>query len=262
MLNKKIFFVVAGILIVLMGAYAGAKINLQKTDVKLENVNDFLEEINIDTTKLRLFTKVSRAIDFNANELSLSGTLTVHDGSDNSANVNNAPYSFIRKDSSFYYRLDLMEMINADGYYIQADAGQKKILLMPGKRISPQRMLPQLEKFVANLKEERYKILEMPASEGFRKISLINTHHITCKEYSITFNSETLKPIEIFVRLSNFDDPLNTKMDKTITMKYFQTNNLNDDKWLSTERIVLKTDQGFKPAIEYNGYEIIDKSTN
>ncbi|WP_431294716.1 hypothetical protein [Pedobacter sp. P26] len=115
-----------------------------------------------------------------------------------------------------------------------------------------------MDKLVERLREERYSVVEMPAPDGFRKISLLNLHHVTCKEYSITFNSETFKPTEVFIRLSNLDDPLNTKLDKTIFMKYSEKSDLNQAELLSTERIITKTDKGFKAVHAYSDYEVIE----
>ncbi len=257
-LHKKIFFSSVGLVAIWFVAFASAKIVANRPVIKPVTVQDTVETINIDTAKLKLFTQAGKAIDFNADQLAISGTLTVHDGNDSSANVDNAVYCFIKKDSSFYYKMNLVEMLNTRSYCVQADGQQKKILLSPHKSINPQLMLPQMEKLVASLKEERYRVVEMPAPEGFRKISIINPHHVTCKEYSITFNSVTFKPIEVFIRLSNLDDPLNSKMDKTIFMKYSEKNDLNEATLLSVERIVAKTARGFKAVNGYSGYEVIE----
>jgi hypothetical protein len=257
-LHKKIFFLSDGLLALLVAAFASAKIIANKTAVKSAIVKDTVETINIDTAKLKLFTQAGKAIDFNADQLAISGTLNVHDGNDSSVNVNNAAYFFVKRDSSFYYKMNLVEMLNTKSYCVQADGQQKKIMLSSHKRINPQLMFPQLEKLVEHLREEKYSVVEMPAPEGLRKIALINPHHVTCKEYSITFNKETFKPTEVFIRLSNLDDPLNAKMDKTISMKYSEKTNINEDAVLSVERIVKKTEKGFKVTEAYSGYEVID----
>lgn len=257
-LHKKIFFLSVGVLALLVVAYSSAKMIANKTTVKTVNVKDTVETISIDTVKLKLFTQAGRAIDFNADRLFISGTLSVHDGNDSSVNVNNAAYCFVKRDSNFYYKLNLVEMLNTRSYCVQTDGLQKKIMISSHKRIAPQLMFPQLEKLVEHLREERYHVVEMAAPEGLRKIALINPHHVTCKEYSITFNSETFKPTEVLIRLSNLDDPLNPKMDKTISMKYSENSNINEDAMLSIERMVTKTGKGFKAINAYSGYEVIE----
>lgn len=257
-LNKKIIFSSVGFIAILFVAFASAKIVANKHVVKHVAVKDTVETINIDTAKLKLFTLAGKAIDFNSDQLTISGTLSISDGKDSSANINNAAYCFIKRDSSFYYKMNLVEMINTKSYCVQADGQQKKIMLSPHKSINPQLMFPQMDKLVERLREERYRVVEMPASDGLRKISLLNPHHVTCKEYSITFNSETFKPTEVFIRLSNLDDPLNTKMDKTILMKYSKKSDLNQAELLSIDRIIAKTAKGFKAVHAYSGYEVIE----
>ncbi|WP_412465577.1 hypothetical protein [Pedobacter sp. KLB.chiD] len=257
-LHKKLFFSSVGLAAILFVAIASAKIAANKSEAMAIVVQDTVETINIDTAKLKLFAMAGKAIDFNAGELTLSGTLSVHDGNDSSVNVDNAAYCFIKKDSSFYYKMNLVEMINTNTYCVQVDGQQKKIMLSPHKSINPQFMFPQIEKLVSSLREERYRVVEMTAPEGFRKISIINPHHVTCKEYSITFNRDTFKPTEVFIRLSNLDDPLNSKMDKTILMRYSERSNLNETALLSIERILAKSDHGFKAVHDYTGYEVIE----
>ena len=47
-------------------------------------------------------------------------------------------------------------------------------------------------------------------------------------------------------------------MDKTISMKYSENSNINEDAMLSIERMVTKTGKGFKAVNAYNGYEVIE----
>jgi hypothetical protein len=118
-LHKKIFFLSVGLLALLVAAFASAKIIANKTAVKSAIVKDTVETINIDTAKLKLFTQAGKAIDFNADQLAISGTLNVHDGNDSSVNVNNAAYFFVKRDSSFYYKMNLVEMLNTKSYCVQ-----------------------------------------------------------------------------------------------------------------------------------------------
>lgn len=257
-LHKKIFFSSIGLVAILFVAFASAKIVADKPVIKSVAVQDSVETVHIDTAKLKLFTLAGKAIDFNADQLALSGILSIHDGNDSSANIDNAAYCFIKRDSSFYYKMNLVEMVNTRSYCLQVDGQQKKIMLSPHKSINPQLMFPNMDKLVARLQEEKYSVVELPAPDGFRKITLVNSHHVTCKEYSITFNSETFKPSEVFIRLTNLDDPLNSKMDKTISMKYSEKNDINQQELLSIERMVIKTDKGFKAVNGYSGYEVIE----
>lgn len=257
-LYKKTFLLSVCLVVLVFVAFAGIKIIGRRTVVKNVKPKDTVETIVIDTAKLKLFTLAGKSIDFNKDQLQISGTMSIHDGSDSTADIDDAAYCFIKRDSNFYYKMNAVEMINTPSYYLQADGQQKKIMLSPHKSINPQLMFPQIEKLVTKLQEEKYSVVEKPAPEGFRKISLLNLHHVTCKEYSITFNNSTFKPTEVFIRLTNLDDPLNPKMDKTVSMKYSEKSDLNIMELLSIERVVARTSKGFKAINGYSGYEVIE----
>lgn len=256
-LKNKIFLSIIILPIISIVVFASVKMtsNERTESVKIGNS---LDTVSIDTSKVKLLMQVSNFLDFNATNFSILGNLTVHDGSDSTMNVKNATYCFIRKDSSFYYRLNAVEILNTNTHYIHADGEQKKLMISSHKHINPQFLFPPVEKFVTHLKEEKYTINEVTMAEGLKKISITNPHHIACKEYSLTFDEKTLIPKEFFVRLSNLQDPLNSKMDKTISLKFLDKKDSNLEELLFMNRLITKTDGKFIAINQYKGFEIIN----
>ncbi|WP_316824682.1 hypothetical protein [Pedobacter miscanthi] len=210
----------------------------------------------VDTTNLERLAKIAKDLHFDQENISISGKLSVHNGSDSSENVSKLPYRLIKRGTAFYSSLGLTETLNANGLYVFVDKVQKKILVSQGKKITAQNILPDMQQMIKRMKEEEYQIRENVVSPTENKISLLNPNHIQCKEYSIYFDKANLHAKGVSIRMSNIDDPLNDKKDKTVDFRY--ANTLADASKLMSTRILKKLAKNQYSATEaYKGYEII-----
>jgi hypothetical protein len=210
----------------------------------------------VDTTKLERLAKIAKDLQFDQENISIRGNLTIRNGSDSSQNVSKLPYRLIKRGTTFYSSLGLTETLNANGLYVFVDKGQKKILVSQGKKITAQNILPDMQQMIKRMKEEEYQIRENVVSPTENKISLLNPNHIQCKEYSIYFDKANLHAKGVSIRMSNIDDPLNGKKDKTVDFRY--ANTLADASKLMSARIVKKLGKDkFTTTDAYKGYEVI-----
>lgn len=210
----------------------------------------------VDTVKLERLAKIAKDLQFDQENISIRGNLTIRNGSDSSQNVSKLPYRLIKRGTTFYSSLGLTETLNANGLYVFVDKGQKKILVSQGKKITAQNILPDMQQMIKRMKEEEYQIRENVVSPTENKISLLNPNHIQCKEYSIYFDKANLHAKGVSIRMSNIDDPLNAKKDKTVDFKY--ANTLTDASKLMSARIVKKLGKDkFTTTDAYKGYEVI-----
>lgn len=210
----------------------------------------------VDTVKLARLAKIAKDLQFDQENISISGNLSVHNGSDSSQNVSKLPYRLIKRGTTFYSSLGLTETLNANGLYIYVDKGQKKILVSQGKKITAQNILPDMQQLIKRMKEEEYQIRENVVNAAESRISLLNPNHIQCKEYAIYFDKTNLHVKGVSIRMSNIDDPLNAKKDKTVDFRY--ANMLADASKLMSTRILKKLGKNqYSTTDAYKGYEVI-----
>jgi len=210
----------------------------------------------VDTVKLERLAKIAKNLQFDQENISITGNLSVHNGSDSSQNVSKLPYLLIKRGGTFYSSLGLTETVNANGLYIYVDKGQKKILVSRSKKVTAPQLLPDMQQLIKRMTEEEYQIRENVVSASENRISLFNPNHIQCKEYAIYFDKTNLHVKGVSIRMSNIDDPLNTKKDKTVDFKY--ANTLVDASKLTSSRILKKLAKVEYTTTEaYNGYEVI-----
>jgi len=259
-LNKKIFIILMGLVLMLAGAYAAVRFTQPKAVVKkvkkLEK--EQLDPIVVDTVKLNLFKAVYARLNPGQHTVSMQGDLTIDDGADSLANLNHLAYHYAKKGKEMYYQLGAIETVNAKGLYVYIDHDQKKIMVSKQKEYVAQLPMPNLDQLIAGLKQERYQVVETNISDVTAQVAMVNPTHITCTEYALEFDKKTFKPSLIFARLTNLTDPLNRKMDKTMALKINLMGNEVNEKWLNPYRFVNHIGKGYEATTGFKGYEVIE----
>ena len=89
-------------------------------------------------------------------------------------------------------------------------------------------------------------------------VSLRCANHATCKEYRFVLDTSGNVLKELYLRLTNLDDPLNTEMDKEIKVSFSRWQvNQAPANLLKRDNYVVKTHNKWVPAIAYRGYELV-----
>lgn len=256
--NLKIAVVTTVLVTVMAFAYAGWY--TRKPQVAEVKSLTSAPKLKIDQAKLKLFERLYQTIDPNRKEFNLTGELTVTDGSDSTFQSQRLAYHYLREKDSFYFLLGQTETLNAGDLYVNVDHEKKQIMVSARKQVVSNTWYPSFDKLVAHLADEGYEVTDSAQPQAAaRKVSIACPTHITCKEFSIYYDEEKQLPTSLFVRLSNFDDPLNTKKDKTITMTVkIKVQDYNSEK-LQPARILQRDTEGhYVPVHAYQGYEVIE----
>jgi len=144
------------------------------------------------------------------------GVVNMTDGADSANNVHNAQVVFCKSGDDCYYRYGSMEMINRGGFNIYIQHEQKSIWVSRQKPVSADAMPGPST--LPDLAAENYELSSVVnGAEGI--ISLKNSKHVTCKEYTLTYDTRSEQVKFVHARLSDIHDPLNSSKDKLVDMQ-------------------------------------------
>ena len=233
-----------------------AKLSLTGKVTPVENESQVNSEKDYDPLLLERFRKVSAKLDFSGNEFFMSGTISAENGADSTDKITKVIYILSKSGQNFYCRFGETETVNGNGVYAFVDHTLKKIMVSKQKEVIANAVLPDLAALVKNLKGEGYQ-LNNEKESGSERILIVNEYHISCKIYRLSFNPESLAPRQIYLRLSNMDDPGNKQKDKTITIDIKECAQKTDISTYAVDKIVKKNNTSWVQAPGYEGYELI-----
>lgn len=205
------------------------------------------------------FEQICKKYDTLKKNYTIKGFVTMIDKADSSTHqMKNVNFILCKKGDALYYKLGATETINEDGVYLYIDHAGKRILAAQQKQINNAAGMQDLAQIATTLKSEYYN---MSGSEnnGIQTISFTNEHHITCKQYTISYDTLSHEIKHIYTRLTNFRDPLNKSKDKIIEMYISEWDNkalIND--YVLPRQIVRTEGTGWKKTKAYENYELID----
>lgn len=250
-----LILVIAGFSFFAWGKLVKSKVPAQQDSVSEEHPVDVIEEY--DPAVLEKFSKVCAKLNPEGNEFFISGIINSVNGADSLENVINQQYIFSKKGTSFYSRFGETETINGNGTYVFVDHILKKVMVGNEKKVVANAGLPDLSTLIKNLKGEGYQLEDEKIGTQLETIKVVNDYHITCKQYSISFNPENLTPKQITMRLSNVNEPEDKKKDKSITIDILKCHDKIDNNIYGPEKIVRKKSASWVLAPGYEGYELI-----
>jgi hypothetical protein len=255
---KKSLFVF--VLLALAGAsflgWAKYKISFIKEAISPVAV-DSVVAYKVDTAKVALLKRVYSKLNLNKKEFLIAGRIGAKNGADSTDRLTNADYVFSRKGTSFYFKLGATESFNANGFYLYVDHGMKKVLLSKEKQIASDFLMPELSSILNTVAEEGFKLNSTVNGEN-QRISLTNPYHLSCKEYSVTFNKLTLKPNRLFVRLSNPQEPEDGSKDNVIDFRIRLSSAISNIQKYTTQNIVIKGNKSWSLGPAFRSYELIN----
>lgn len=185
----------------------------------------------------------------------IKGSIEVKDLAD-SSNSMLASFYYSRNGNIGYYRLGENEMISLQDAYIVVSHDTKKIFLSaPREVINPMKNPPGFE--VEVLTNEGFMAAKT-TSAGLTRISLNNSHHATCREYSLLFDSTGIIH-ESAMRLTDQLNPVDKSRDKLLHVKIDSWEpGVANNELLHTNRYVSIKNGKTLPAPALNGYKVIE----
>lgn len=228
-------------------------LKLSKAGHAVADLPDTTRQYNEDLFKQ--FESVCREMDSH-DKIAISGTLFMQDKADSLSKPQTLPLILCREGKELYYKLGNTEMLSSNEYYVFTDHDAKKVMFSETAQLITSNVIDTRRMKEALLSEE-YELKSK--SQGLNTtISLINENHITCKEYSITFDTATLSAKKFYMRFSNANDPLGKDNEKIIELTVIQREDSPDISKYLNERIPLSGDgTDLKLKKEYADYELI-----
>jgi hypothetical protein len=105
------------------------------------------------------------------------------------------------------------------------------------------------------VRSEKYELISLINGRS-GKLSLLNEHHVSCKELSVTYDTLTKKLNSVLLRYSDIADPLNKKRDRKVEIDVSQVE-ANARKHPGVKDII-KEDEGKITLLpKYTDYELI-----
>jgi len=209
------------ILVVFCGMGAAGRWLTNNPGPVRNQITDRTRLMEPDSLLVQKFLKITSLLS-NANRLALN--ISISDGADSTQNVIDLPYRFDQQGTRFYCLFGKTETLMANGKYLFVDHGQQKMMFGSSSKNEQERLLPIPEKVADHIKSEGYVLKDEIAGAGIRKISLKNMNHVSCRVYEVTYQSQNLEPLSVFLRMDNFNDPYDIKLDKLITFKIRRQN--------------------------------------
>lgn len=165
-------------------------------------------------------------------------------------------FLFCKQGDEYYYRLGSTTTLNEKGAYLYIDNQNKRILVSGQKQVAYDNGVKGFGDLGANIKFEHYRP-ESKVSGNEETISLTNPHHISCKQYAITFDQRNMKIKRLYLRLSNLSDPLRTDNEKIISVsitKWTKTAVLS--KYLTKEQVIQSVRGEWETTDEFKQYRL------
>jgi len=227
------------------------------SSAKIKPAKDSLNNhIAYDTALVKKFSDECKRFNMQSDPLTYSGIINITDGADTADHINNMRFLYSRIGNDYYFKNGDNETLNAQGVYLYIEHAQKRILISKQKEI-PKAPLPDMSGIADKMQSEHYSMQDKK-NGGYETIALLNEHHITCKEYAITFDTLSQKMHSVTMRLSFFSDPLNKKKDKVISMVVNRYENKADvSVFPDKNKIVERNNDGWKLTDLYKGYKLI-----
>lgn len=214
-----------------------------------------------DKKLLATYERVTKYYDsLSKKNYTMSGTLNLTDGADTSDNLKGINFLMCKVGEEFYYRLGKVETINEDGVYLMVDNTAKKIVVTEQKKLGTESYNPNLFTHLGdNLQSEQYN-LTGKVNGSVQTISFINETHITCKQYSMSFDTLNIGLKHLYLRLTNFQEPEKRDKEKVISVQVNEFDSRADlKKYLSKQEVLRKAGSGWKTVGAFEEYELITR---
>lgn len=209
-----------------------------------------------DSLLLKRFTSAVRSLDFNRPTCTYAGVISMDDPNDTTNSVHNLKFLFCRAEGGYYYRLGTVEIIHQGGLNVYVQHDQHKVVLS-AQQIVIQPPVKNLAVIMKNLQSENYE-LRSSAKGSKQTLTLVNEHHLSCKELSVTLDTVTGKLERIYSRLNDFGSPMDKGKDRVMDVRIQQISGHADRALYPAADDIVKRGNGkWTLTGKYATYELI-----
>lgn len=217
----------------------------------------FGQQVAPDPVLLGKFELLCKQIARTEGNYTLGGEINIVDKANPDDQMDHVPFLFCKRNNEFYYRLGKTATINEQNAYIYIDYLAKSIWVSPQKRVVYDIGMQSFADLGGKIKSEHYRLTSKINGDE-QTFSLINEHHISCKEYTIICNKNNLKIKRLYMRLTNFNDPLNADKEKKVTVSIFKWNDTADlTQYLTKDKVIKQMNGRLKAINEFKDYRLI-----
>lgn len=189
--------------------------------------------------------------------LFMSGSIRATDPADSTADMHQA-FRFCRNGDELYYQLGDVEMVSLKDRFITISHQAEKIIVSPPKKLVAPFQLP-VDTLMKIWERENYRVTGSLRGQD-AVVSLRCANHASCKEYRFVFDPSAVSLRELYMRMTNLDDPLNEEMDREmrITLDTWKEGYV-PDRLLRADTYLEGNKSSLQPAGDYGHYELINK---
>jgi hypothetical protein len=210
-----------------------------------------------DKAVLDKFEQVCKKMGDVKDNYTLGGVINITDHANPAEAMDHVNFLVCKQGNEFYYRLGKTITLNEQGVYLYIDNQSKRVMVSPQKSVQYDAGMKQFADMGANIQSEHYKMISKINGDE-QTISLVNEHHISCKQYTITFDRHSLQVKYLYMRLTNLNDPLNKVNEKVVSVSISISDNTADvSKCLSKDQVIKRVKGEWKTVDMYRGYELI-----
>jgi len=206
---------------------------------------------------LGTFRKLCSQISDYKGNYTLAGVISIKNPTNPNLELKNEDFLFCKSGSQFYYQLGATQMLNESGVYLYIDHDRRNILLSPQKQVGYDQPPLSLPDVTAMLKSEHYRLVSSTTGNE-RTITLLNEHHISCKQYSLTFNKDNLKLKRLFMRLTDLRNPDDRSTEEVVDVRIVQwERTANLGKYLTKNKVIRTNGRAVSGTGNFRNYKVI-----
>jgi DNA-binding cell septation regulator SpoVG len=204
------------------------------------------------------FNTLLKDFDFTNKPYTIAGTLNTINKADTTEGMQNLSFLFSKDGSNCYYKLKDIEMLNTENGYMFIDHANKKIAIAAHKDINMPAMINGIDKLQSMLQSEGYELHDKQVGPN-ETISLVNEHHVTCKEYAITYDTLSKKISRVYTRFTDITDVMNKNKERIVDMTISSLSaEAHIEQYLSFSDVVKMLDGHWRLKKAYEGYQLIE----
>ena len=206
---------------------------------------------------LGVFKKLCDRIRDTKGDYTLGGIINIKNPTNPTLELKNVSFLFCKSGSRFYYKLGTAEMINNEGVYLYIDHDRRNIMLSPQKEVAYDQTPLNMPDVSTMMKTEHYRVSSSDKGNE-RTITLLNEHHVSCKQYSLTFDKDNLRLRRLFMRLTDLRNPDNSSTEEVVDVQITQWNRTADlSKYLNKRQVISIRGQMVSGTGNFKNYRVI-----
>jgi hypothetical protein len=182
--------------------------------------------------------------------------INLDDPNDTTNTVHHLNFEFCRIGDDYYYRLGNTEMIRQDSLNLFVTDDQRKVVIS-SRPIDMKPLVQDFSLIVKTLQSDGYVLTSTRKGAG-QTLSLINEHHLSCKELSVTLDTASGKLERIYSRLTDIGSPMDKGKERTLDVQISKISGQADWAEHTRARDVVRRNGGkWVLTGKYAKYELI-----